>query len=99
MIETDAKLSDLASFVQRYPQTCVNVNVSSKPPLETLTKTQEAIENVEKVLGNRGRILVRYSGTENICRVMVEGTKHKQVIQLAESVAAAIREEIGKKER
>lgn len=97
MIETDAKLSDLASFVQRYPQTCVNVNVSSKPPLESLEKTAQAIENVEKILGSTGRILVRYSGTENVCRVMVEGTKLKQVIQLAESVAVALRDEIGKK--
>jgi phosphoglucosamine mutase len=95
MIETDAKLSDLASFVQRYPQTCVNVKVSSKPPLETLHKVREAIEHVEKTLGNMGRILVRYSGTENICRVMVEGTKYKQVIQLAQEVATAVKEEIG----
>lgn len=94
MIETDAKLSDLASFVQRYPQTCVNVPVPSKPPLESLEKTQDSIKQVEKILGNTGRILVRYSGTENICRVMVEGTKYKQVIQLAEGVAAIIREEI-----
>lgn len=97
MIETDAKLSDLASFVQRYPQTCVSVNVSLKPPLEDLTKTKEAILNVERILGNSGRILVRYSGTENVCRVMVEGTKHKQVTQLADGVATVIREEIGKK--
>lgn len=96
MIETDAKLSDLASFVKRYPQICLNVNVNSKPPLETLQKTQESIAQVEKVLGNSGRILVRYSGTENACRVMVEGTKYKQVIQLAETVAVNIREEIGK---
>lgn len=95
MIETDAKLSDLASFVQRYPQTCVNVKIASKPPIESLIKVNEAIENVETILGNTGRILVRYSGTENICRVMVEGTKHKQVIQLAQGVAQAVREEIG----
>lgn len=95
MIETDAKLSDLASFVQRYPQTCVNVKIASKPPLESMVKVNEAIENVEKILGNTGRILVRYSGTENICRVMVEGTKHKQVIQLAQGVAQALRDEIG----
>ena len=43
MIETDAKFSDLASFVQRYPQTCVNVKVASKPPLESLEKIKEAI--------------------------------------------------------
>ena len=95
MIETDAKLSDLASFVQRYPQTCVNVKVASKPPLESLGKVREAIENVESLLGNTGRILVRYSGTENICRVMVEGAKYKQVIQLAQGVAASIHEAIG----
>lgn len=95
MIETDAKLSDLASFVHRYPQTCVNVKVSSKPPLENLKGVNQAIHDVEKVLGDAGRILVRYSGTENVCRVMVEGTKLKQVIQLAEGVAQVIREEIG----
>lgn len=95
MIETDAKLSDLAAFVQRYPQTCVNVKIASKPPIESLVKVNEAIENVEKILGSTGRILVRYSGTENICRVMVEGSKHKQVIQLAQGVAQAVREEIG----
>lgn len=95
MIETDAKLSDLASFVHRYPQTCVNVRVASKPPLESLGNVKDAIENVEKILGDAGRILVRYSGTENICRVMVEGTKHKQVIQLAQGVAQAVREKIG----
>lgn len=95
MMQTDAKLSDLASFVQRYPQICVNVKVSSKPPLDNLMKTKEAIQKVENMLGDSGRILVRYSGTENLCRVMVEGTKQKQVMQLAEGVAVAIREEIG----
>jgi len=97
MIETDAKLSDLAAFVHRFPQTCVNVRVASKPPLESLQKVTEAIQNVEKVLGDNGRILVRYSGTENICRVMVEGSKQKQVTQLAQGVAQFICDEIGVK--
>lgn len=97
MIETDAKLSDLASFVQRYPQTCVNVRVASKPNLDSMEKVKDAIINVEKILGNTGRILVRYSGTENICRVMVEGSQYKQVIQLAQDVATVVQEEIGVK--
>jgi phosphoglucosamine mutase len=95
MIETDSKLSDLASFVQRYPQTCISVKVASKPPIETLEKVGAAVKEVEEILGTSGRILVRYSGTENSCRVMVEGSKQKQVIQLAKSVAGVINEEIG----
>lgn len=95
MIETDSKLSELASFVQRYPQVSVNVKVSSKPPLESLDSLQKAINNVEKILGSSGRVVVRYSGTESSCRVMVEGTETKQVIQLAESISSAVRNEIG----
>ena len=95
MIETESKLSDLASCVQRYPQTCINVKVASKPSLESLKRVQESIAHAEKTLGHTGRILVRYSGTENACRVMVEGEKYKQVLQLAGKVADAVREEIG----
>lgn len=97
MIETDSKLSDLASIVKRYPQACVNVRVTSKPPLETLTQMNELVSEVEKALSDSGRVLVRYSGTENICRVMVEGPKLKQVQQMAKSIAGAVQKEIGAK--
>lgn len=96
MIETDSKLSDLASIIKRYPQALVSVPVSSKPPLDNLKKSNTLIREVEKTLGTTGRVLVRYSGTENICRVMVEGPRQKQVNQLADSIADAILEEIGK---
>ncbi|MDB2614291.1 phosphoglucosamine mutase, partial [Chlamydiales bacterium] len=96
MIEKESTLSDLASFVQHYPQTTMNIPVSKKPPLEELSLTQKAIKEVEKKLGDSGRVLVRYSGTENICRVMIEGPKLKQVVALAEKIAEAVREEIGK---
>lgn len=95
MIETDSKLSDLASFVKRYPQAMVNVRVASKPPLESLHQVKHILEQVEKSLSDSGRVLVRYSGTENICRVMVEGPKQKQVQQMANSIANAVKEEIG----
>lgn len=95
MIETDSKLSDLAKFVIKYPQTCINVRVKSKPPLADLKSVQEAIIEVEKSLGDSGRVLVRYSGTENICRVMVEGPKQKQIQQMALSISHAVSEEIG----
>jgi len=97
MIETDSKLSDLSSFFKRYPQTLVNVKISSKPPLETLSNIQESIKRVENELGSSGRVLVRYSGTEDICRVMVEGTKQTQVEHSANAIADVVREEIGKR--
>lgn len=97
MIETDSKLSELASFVQRYPQICVNVKVSAKPPLDSLDRLQKQVNEVEKILGSSGRVVVRYSGTESSCRVMVEGTEYKQVIQLAESISSIVRQEIGMK--
>jgi len=95
MIETDSKLSDLASIIQRYPQACVNVRVKAKPPLETLKQAQKSIHEVEKKLGETGRVLVRYSGTENICRVMVEGPKQKQVQEMAAEIAHVVEQEIG----
>lgn len=98
MTETDSKLSDLASIVKRYPQACVNVRVNSKPPLNTLKQMETAVHDAEGTLGNSGRVLVRYSGTENICRVMVEGPKQKQVDQIARTIAGAIQGEIGSKE-
>lgn len=95
MIETDSKLSDLASFVKRYPQACINVKVKSKPPIAELTLVNETIKQVEKALGDSGRVLVRYSGTEDICRVMVEGPKQKQVQQMALSISQAVKTAIG----
>lgn len=97
MIETDSKLSDLAAIIKRYPQSCVNVRVSAKPAIDSLSHVKKAIKEVEETLGDSGRVLVRYSGTENICRVMVEGPKQKQVQAMANVIAQAVEEEIGMK--
>lgn len=95
MIETDSKLSDLATVFKKYPQAIVNVKVASKPPLESLKHVKTLLTQVENTLADSGRVLIRYSGTENICRVMVEGPKQKQVHQMANTIALAIEEEIG----
>lgn len=97
MIETESKLSDLAAIFKRYPQACVNVKVKNKPPLESLPELSAAIKNAESQLGGSGRVLVRYSGTEDICRVMVEGPKQKQVNQIAQTIAVAVETAIGKR--
>jgi phosphoglucosamine mutase len=99
MIETDSKLSDLASIFKKYPQALINVKVMSKPPLESIEPVQKTIKQVEASLADSGRVLVRYSGTENICRVMVEGPKLKQVQQMANVIAAEIHNQIGLKDK
>lgn len=96
MVETGARLSELAQIVQRYPQAIVNVPVSSKPPLEQLKTLGEIVSQVERLLAKKGRVLIRYSGTENICRVMVEGATQPQVSEQANMIADVIQKEIGR---
>lgn len=95
MMETGKKLSELTQVIKRYPQICLNVPVVSKPPLGTLIHVQGRVSEVEKQLGDQGRVLIRYSGTEPICRVMVEGVEERLVHQLANHIATAVKEEIG----
>lgn len=95
MIETGSKLSELACCFTRYPQMSVNVRISSKPALESIDGLHEAIQEVEKALHGTGRVLVRYSGTENICRVMVEGPKRSTIQQHVTQLANIIKKRIG----
>ena len=95
MIETDSKLSDLAAIIKRFPQTIVNVKVAQKPPLSEMKLTQKAIKDSEQQLGENGLVLVRYSGTEPICRVTVQGSKQKLVHQLAQTIAQAVQTDLG----
>lgn len=98
MIETESKLSELATIIQRYPQALINVEVAKKPPIESLKKVQKSLATAEKELGKQGRVLLRYSGTEPILRVMVEGPTRKLVNTLAEDIAESVDCEIGMNE-
>ena len=73
MIEEDKPLSELAAMMEVYPQSLINVEVKRKPEISTVPGLMETIRQVEAELGDHGRILVRYSGTQQICRIMVEG--------------------------
>lgn len=97
MIESESTLSDLASCVKKYPQTLLNVPVKKKTPLPQLKGVLKVIEEAEAQLGDQGRVIVRFSGTEHLCRVMVEGPKKHQVDQLAAMIAQAVDKEIGHK--
>ncbi|MHB8108905.1 MAG: phosphoglucosamine mutase [Syntrophorhabdaceae bacterium] len=73
MARTGKRLSELADLMDIYPQKLINVDVRRKPDITAIPEITNVIERIEKELGNEGRVLVRYSGTQNMCRVMVEG--------------------------
>jgi phosphoglucosamine mutase len=88
-------LDALTSEMETYPQRLVNVRVKERRPLEDLPAVKEEIHRMETEFGDAGRVLVRYSGTEPLARVMVEGPQLDRVEHFAESIAAAIRTELG----
>jgi phosphoglucosamine mutase len=73
MVSEGKPLSELATLMDVFPQKLVNVEVTKKPDITTVPEVMKAIQEVEAHLGDDGRVLVRYSGTQNVCRVMVEG--------------------------
>ncbi len=102
---TALKVASLVSFCGRlehllvgfkdYPQTIVNVKVRTKPPLDTVPEVAQALAAAEAALGENGRIVLRYSGTEPLARVMVEAEHEADVRRFSESIAAALRNAIG----
>jgi phosphoglucosamine mutase len=88
-------LSALGDLLITVPQTTRDIEVPAKPPLEEFAKVQAAIRAAEEALGERGRVIVRYSGTEPLARVMIEGEDQAQIDELADRIAEAIREEVG----
>jgi phosphoglucosamine mutase len=84
----------LAGFV-RFPQILLNVRVAEKPRLESIPEVSAAVAQVAARLGREGRLVLRYSGTEPLARVMIEGPDEAEITTLAESVAASIRATIG----
>ena len=88
-------LSELSKIMTLFPQKIVNVDVTRKPPLESLEELQGAIRKAEEELGRKGRVLIRYSGTQNKCRVMVEGPSEEVTARLVESLADTVRRAVG----
>ena len=87
MVRSGRRLSELTSGFQRFPQVMLNVPVDERVPLDSLPTMQQAIRDVESALAGRGRVLIRYSGTEPKARVMVEGEDEAQVSDFARQLA------------
>jgi phosphoglucosamine mutase len=95
LVEKGEPLSTLRRAMTRFPQVLVNLRVASKPDVRTLPAVARTIEEAEQALGERGRVLVRYSGTEALLRVMIEGEREPQIRALAERIVDAARDAIG----
>jgi phosphoglucosamine mutase len=88
-------LDELTHDLEVYPQRLVNVRIKSRKPLSELPSVAEEICAAEQALGAAGRVLVRFSGTEPLARVMIEGPDLAQVEALTSRIAAAIQRELG----
>ena len=95
MKRSGKKLSELASLMEKYPQVLLNVDVKEKKPLEEMENVIGKIKEVEERLGKEGRVLVRYSGTQNQLRIMLEGKVKEELENYAEQIALEVRNEVG----
>ena len=95
LLRSGKKLSELAKVMKLAPQRLVNLTVANKPPLDEIKDLQDAIERAETELDGRGRVLIRYSGTQSMCRVMVEGPTEALTERLTNELATVVKQCIG----
>lgn len=95
MQESGARLDELTEGFERYPQVLVNVPVREKQPFAQVPEIMQAAQLIEAELKERGRLLLRYSGTENLARVMIEGERQEEIERQAKTLAAVIKKALG----
>jgi phosphoglucosamine mutase len=94
MADTGRELADLASELVTYPQVLVNVRVRERKDLSTVPPVADAMKRVEARLSGNGRLLVRYSGTEPLLRIMLEGQDDQVIRGWADEIAGVVREHL-----
>lgn len=87
-------LLELTKIIKSFPQVLINIEVKRKAPLEEIPELKGVISKVEKELGDKGRVLVRYSGTQRICRVMLEGPTESDTERLAREIAQVVEDKL-----
>ena len=95
MRDQDKSLSELTRDFHRFPQVLVNVRVREKRPFEELSPVKRQVEEIEAKLGSRGRLLLRYSGTEPLARIMLEGERQDEIDTFAHLLARKLKDELG----
>lgn len=93
--ESRKTLAEITAGFKRYPQILLNVRVREKVPFGDLAPVQAEVKEVEELLSHKGRLLLRYSGTERLARVMIEGENQGEIEEYARRIANAIEREIG----
>jgi len=93
--ESGEPLASLASCMRKFPQVLVNVPVREKPPIDTVKGLSEKVTAFEREMNGGGRVLIRYSGTEHLARVMIEGADGARIQLMADELAGVIRSQIG----
>jgi phosphoglucosamine mutase len=93
--DSGRSLDDLAAEIKNFPQKLVNVRVKSRRPLAELPSVQAEIQAAEREFAGSGRVVVRFSGTEPLARVMIEAKTHEDVEKWTARIATAIRSELG----
>jgi len=92
---TRRSLADLAAELTTYPQVLLNVRVREKVDLQSVPPIAAAIARVEGRVANHGRLLIRYSGTEPLLRVMLEGKDQQEIRGWAQEIVDAVKEHLG----
>ena len=92
---TGRSLADLAADLHNYPQVLLNVRVKEKRDLQSIPPVAAAIARVESRLHGQGRVLIRYSGTEPLLRVMIEGQRQDEIQTWAQEIVDVVRHELG----
>ncbi|MEC9352675.1 MAG: phosphoglucosamine mutase, partial [Planctomycetota bacterium] len=95
LLDRDLDLDRAARVMTSYPQVLKNVKVRERVPLEEVGALQEIVEKVESQLADEGRVLLRYSGTEPLLRVMLEGPQQQLVEQLCDEICDVVRDAMG----
>ncbi|MFC1856048.1 phosphoglucosamine mutase [Thermodesulfobacteriota bacterium] len=95
IIKSGKPLSELAKCMTQFPQVLENIKVTTKPPIEEIVGLKPIIDSVEEKLGENGRLLIRYSGTEHLLRVMIEGKDEGAIVSYKDEIASHIIKQIG----
>jgi phosphoglucosamine mutase len=95
MVRKGRPLDELAKAMEPLPQVLYNVKVKAKKNLSDISEIQHRIQAIERSLGQSGRLLIRYSGTEPLLRIMVEGENEAMLHQLGQELAALVKKNLG----